>query len=51
MARKNRTTEENACREKIRALLQMANIRSMDDIHNRFKGASAFLCLTILKPW
>ena len=32
MARKNRTPEENACREKIRELLQMANIGSMDDI-------------------
>ena len=27
MARKNRTPEENARREKIRELLQMANIR------------------------
>ena len=32
MARKNRTPEENARREKIRELLQMANIGSMDDI-------------------
>ncbi len=31
MARKNRTPEENARREKIRELLQMANIGSMDD--------------------
>ena len=30
MARKNRTPEENARREKIRELLQMANIGSMD---------------------
>lgn len=29
MARKNRTPEENARREKIRELLQMANIGSM----------------------
>ena len=37
MARKNRTPEENARREKIRELLQMANIGSMDDIQNLFK--------------
>ena len=32
MARRNRTPEENARREKIRELLQMSNIDSMDDI-------------------
>ena len=37
MARKNRTPEENARREKIRELLQMTNIGSMDDIQNLFK--------------
>ena len=37
MARKNRTPEEKARREKIRELLQMANISSMDDIQNLFK--------------
>ena len=36
MARKNCTPEENARREKIRELLQMANIGSMDDIQNLF---------------
>ena len=36
MARKNRTPEENARREKIRELLQMANIGSMDDIQSLF---------------
>ena len=41
MARKNRTPEENARREKIRELLQMANIDSMDDIQNLFKEAIA----------
>ena len=41
MARKNRTPEENAHREKIRELLQMANIGSMDDIQNLFKEAIA----------
>lgn len=40
MARKNRTPEENARREKIRELLQMANIGSMDDIQNLFKEGS-----------
>ena len=38
MARRNRSLEENARREKIRELLQMANIGSMDDIQNLFKG-------------
>ena len=37
MARKNRTPEEKARRERIRELLQMANIGSMDDIQNLFK--------------
>ena len=41
MARKNRTPEENARREKIRELLQMANIDSMDDIQNLFKETIA----------
>lgn len=37
MAGKNRIPEENARREKIRELLQMANIGSIDDIQNLFK--------------
>ena len=37
MARKKRTPEENARREKIRELLQMANIGSMEDIQSLFK--------------
>ena len=41
MARKNRTPEENARREKIRELLQKANIGSMDDIQNLFKETIA----------
>ena len=41
MARKNRTPEENARREKIRELLQMANIGSMDDIQRLFKETIA----------
>ena len=36
MARKKRTPEENARREKIRELLQLANIGSMDDIQGLF---------------
>ena len=32
MARRKRSPEENARREKIRELLQLANIGSMDDI-------------------
>ena len=41
MARKNRTPEENARREKIRELLQMANIGSMEDIQSLFKETIA----------
>ena len=41
MARKNRTPEENARREKIRELLQMANIGNMNDIQNLFKETIA----------
>ena len=41
MARKNRSPEENARREKIRELLQMANIGSMDDIQSLFKETIA----------
>ena len=41
MSRKNRTPEENGRREKIRELLQMANIGSMDDIQNLFKETIA----------
>ena len=41
MARKNRTPEENARREKIRELLQMANIGSMEEIQSLFKETIA----------
>ena len=41
MSRKNRTPEEKARREKIRELLQMANIGSMDDIQSLFKETIA----------
>ena len=41
MGRKNRTPEEKARREKIRELLQLANIGSMDDIQNLFKETIA----------
>ena len=41
MAKKNRTREEKARREKIRELLEMANIGSMDDIQNLFKETIA----------
>ena len=41
MARKKRTPEENARREKSRELLQMANIGSMDDIQSQFKETIA----------
>ena len=41
MARKNRSPEEKARRGKIRELLQMANIDSMDDIQDLFKETIA----------
>ena len=41
MSRKNQSPEENARRAKIRELLQMANIDSMDDIQNLFKETIA----------
>ena len=41
MARRKRTPEENTRREKIRELLQLANVGSMDDIHELFKDTIA----------
>lgn len=41
MSRKNRGPEENARREKIRELLQLANVSSMDDIQELFKETIA----------
>ena len=41
MSRKNRTPEENARRAKIRELLQMGGISSMDDIQTLFKETIA----------
>ena len=41
MTRKKRTPEESARREKIRELLQLANIGSMDDIQDLFKETIA----------
>ena len=41
MAVKKRTPEENARRSKIRELLDMSNITSMDDIQNLFKETIA----------
>ena len=41
MSRKNRSPEEKARRGKIRELLQMANIGSMDDIQSLFKETIA----------
>ena len=41
MSRKNRTPEENERRAKIRELLQMGDISSMDDIQNLFKETIA----------
>ena len=41
MARKkDRSPEEIARREKIRELLQLANVESMDDIHELFRKPS-----------
>ena len=41
MARKNRSPEENEWRAKIRELLQLANVSSMDDIQSLFKDTIA----------
>ena len=41
MSRKNRTPEENERRAKIRELLQLSGISSMDDIQNLFKETIA----------
>ena len=41
MARRKRTPEENTRREKIRELLQLANVGSMDDIQELFKDTIA----------
>ena len=41
MSRRNRTPEENERRAKIRELLQMGDISSMDDIQNLFKETIA----------
>ena len=41
MSRKTRTPEEQARREKIRALLQESNVTSMEDIQNLFKETIA----------
>ena len=41
MVRRKRTPEENARREKIRELLQLANVGSMDDIQELFKDTIA----------
>ena len=41
MGRKNRTPEENARRAKIRELLQVSNIGSLEDIQNLFKETIA----------
>ena len=41
MARRKRTPEGNARREKIRELLQLANVGSMDDIQELFKDTIA----------
>ena len=49
MSRKNRSPEEKARRAKIRDLLQMANIDSMDDIQNLFKETLPNLWRTVWK--
>ena len=47
MARKNRTPEEKARREKIRELLQMANIGSMEDIQILKQAARGKVDVTV----
>ena len=41
MGRRNRSAEEQARREKIRELLQLSNVSSMEDIHTLFKETIA----------
>lgn len=41
MAKRRRTSEENARREAIKGLLQMSNVESMEDIQNLFKETIA----------
>ena len=41
MGRRNRTPEEKARREKIRELLEAANVESMDDIQSLFRDTIA----------
>ena len=41
MARRKRTPEENERREKIRELLSLSNVGSMEDIQNLFKETIA----------
>lgn len=41
MSRRNRTPEEIEIREKIKELLQVANVGSMEDIQNLFKETIA----------
>lgn len=41
MTRKRRTPEENACREKFRELLQMANIGSITTLLNKLVSLQA----------
>ena len=41
MGRRNRSPEEQARREKIRELLQLSNVSSMEDIHTLFKETIA----------
>ena len=41
MGRRNRSPEEQARREKIRELLQLSNVSSMEDIHSLFKETIA----------
>ena len=47
MARKKRTPEENARREKIRELLRMANIGSMEDIQILKQAARGKVDVTV----
>ena len=41
MGKRNRSSEERERRAKIRELLQLSNVSSMEDIQNLFKGTIA----------
>ena len=50
MSRKDRSPEENACRTKIRGLLQESNFSSMENIQYLFKETIAEKMIQVRNP-